>query len=78
MGALDLGGAFAPVVTPSGFAASLGQWNVDCSAYWGGPGFALHGLPEINKMLSWFELLLFLAVWVAIQVWLLPRLGVPT
>jgi hypothetical protein len=29
-------------------------------------------------MLSWFELLLFLAVWVAIQVWLLPRLGVPT
>jgi hypothetical protein len=29
-------------------------------------------------MLSWFELLLFLAVWIAIQVWLLPRLGVPT
>lgn len=29
-------------------------------------------------MLSWFELLLVLAVWVAIQVWLLPRLGVPT
>jgi hypothetical protein len=29
-------------------------------------------------MLSWFEFFVFLAIWVAIQAWLLPRLGVPT
>jgi len=29
-------------------------------------------------MLSWFEFLVFLAVWIAIQTWLLPRMGVPT
>ena len=41
-------------------------------------GSSSRGLPENKKMLSWFELLLVLTVWVAIQVWLLPRLGVPT
>jgi hypothetical protein len=29
-------------------------------------------------MLSWFEFLVFLAIWIALQAWLLPRLGVPT
>jgi hypothetical protein len=48
------------------------------AVFTGEPGFVLHGLPETTKMLSWFELFVFLAVWVAIQVWLLPRLGVPT
>jgi len=29
-------------------------------------------------MHSWFEFLAFLAVWVVLQAWVLPRLGVPT
>lgn len=27
---------------------------------------------------TWLALLIFLVVWVALQSWLLPRLGVPT
>jgi hypothetical protein len=27
---------------------------------------------------SWIGLLIFLVVWIALQVWVLPRLGVPT
>lgn len=73
-----MAGSSRPLSRSAGSLHLLAQWNVDCCAHWGGPGFVLHGLPENKKMLSWFELLLFLAVWIAIQVWLLPRLGVPT
>jgi hypothetical protein len=27
---------------------------------------------------SWLGLLAFLAIWIALQTWVLPRLGVPT
>jgi len=27
---------------------------------------------------NWFGMAAFLAVWVALQVWVLPKLGVPT
>jgi hypothetical protein len=27
---------------------------------------------------SWVAILVFLVLWVALQVWVLPRLGVPT
>jgi hypothetical protein len=29
-------------------------------------------------MHSWLEFLAFLAIWVLLQAWVLPRLGVPT
>jgi hypothetical protein len=29
-------------------------------------------------MENWFGMLAFLVIWVALQVWVLPKLGVPT
>lgn len=37
------------------------------------------GLPlHLVVMDSWVGIIVFLVLWVALQVWILPRLGVPT
>jgi hypothetical protein len=73
-----------PVGKPCGIAintGSLAELSVT-------PGFRVSypptrdlecGLPQIRvSMTNGLEVLALLAIWILLQVWLLPRLGVPT
>lgn len=76
-------GTWVPVPSPH----ARGVWTQGFAAGWRPASFPANGRRAACRgayrlreetMDHWLELTVFLLMWIALQIWVLPRLGIPT